>query len=76
MSDDIASDALFKQTGMIRCDTLEELFDTATLLANQPLPRGNKVAILTNGGGAGIMAADALSAKGFQLARTIGKNQE
>ncbi len=67
MSDDIASDALFRQTGMIRCDTLEELFDTATLLANQPLPKGNKVAILTNGGGAGIMAADALSAKGFQL---------
>ncbi len=67
MSDDIASDALFKQTGMIRCDTLEELFDTATLLANQPLPKGNRIAILTNGGGAGIMAADALSAKGFQL---------
>ena len=67
MSDDIASDALFKQTGMIRCNTLEELFDTATLLANQPLPKGNRVAILTNGGGAGIMAADALSAKGFQI---------
>ena len=37
------------------------------LLSNQPVPRGNRVAILTNGGGAGIMAADALSAKGFQL---------
>jgi acetate---CoA ligase (ADP-forming) len=67
VSDDIATDALFEQTGMIRCDTLEELFDTATLLANQPLPKGNRVAVLTNGGGAGIMAADALSAKGFQI---------
>jgi acetate---CoA ligase (ADP-forming) len=67
VSDDIATNALFKQTGMTRCDTLEELFDTATLLANQPLPRGNKVAVLTNGGGAGIMAADALAAKGFQI---------
>jgi len=67
MSDDVASDALFKQAGIIRCDTLEELFDTAALLAYQPLPKGNKVAVLTNGGGAGIMAADALSAQGFQF---------
>jgi acetate---CoA ligase (ADP-forming) len=67
MSTDIVSDALFRQTGMIRCNTLEKLFNTATFLANQPLPKGNKVAVLTNGGGAGIMAADALSAEGFQL---------
>lgn len=67
MSADIVSDALFKQAGMIRCSTLEKLFNTATFLANQPLPKGNKVAVLTNGGGAGIMAADALSAEGFQL---------
>ncbi|MGA2330649.1 MAG: GNAT family N-acetyltransferase [Syntrophales bacterium] len=67
MSADIVSDALFRQAGMIRCDTLEELFNTATFLANQPLPKGNKVAVLTNGGGAGIMAVDALSAKGFQF---------
>ena len=66
-SNDVAIDALIKQTGMLRCNTLEELFDTALLLSNQPVPRGNRVAILTNGGGAGIMAADALSAKGFQL---------
>ena len=67
MSTDIASDALFRQAGMIRCNTLEKLFNTATFLANQPLPRGKRVAVLTNGGGAGIMAADALSAEGFQL---------
>ena len=66
-SDDTATTALIKQTGMLRCNTLEELFDTALLLSNQPVPKGNRVAILTNGGGAGIMAADALSARGFQL---------
>ncbi|HUN54774.1 MAG TPA: GNAT family N-acetyltransferase [Smithella sp.] len=67
MSADIVSDALFRQAGMIRCNTLEKLFSTATFLANQPLPKGKKVAVLTNGGGAGIMAADALSAENFQL---------
>ncbi len=66
-SDDTATTALIKQTGMLRCNTLEELFDTALLLSNQPIPKGNRVAILTNGGGAGIMAADALAAAGFQL---------
>jgi len=66
-SNEVATDALIKQTGMLRCNTLEELFDTALLLSNQPAPRGNRVAILTNGGGAGIMAADALAARGFQL---------
>jgi len=66
-SDDTATTALIKQTGMLRCNTLEELFDTALLLSNQPIPKGNRVAILTNGGGAGIMAADALAAHGFQL---------
>jgi len=67
MSDDIVTDALFRQVGVIRCNTLEKLFNTAALLAYQPLPRGNKVAVLTNGGGAGIMAADALSAQGFEF---------
>ena len=66
-SDDTATTALIKQTGMLRCNTLEELFDTALLLSNQPVPKGNRVAILTNGGGAGIMAADALASYGFQL---------
>jgi acetate---CoA ligase (ADP-forming) len=66
-SDDTATAALIRQTGMIRCDTLEELFDTALLLSNQPIPKGKRVGILTNGGGAGIMAADALANFGFQI---------
>ena len=40
---DVTVDALFRQTGVIRTDTLEEMFDVATLLANQPLPAGNRV---------------------------------
>lgn len=64
---EVASEALFTQTGMIRVDTLEELFDAANLLCNQPIPSGKKVAILTNGGGPGIMTADACVDRGLEL---------
>ncbi len=64
-----AVDALFRQTGVIRTDTLEELFDVATLLSNQGLPTGRKVAVLTNAGGPGILAADALESNGLELPR-------
>jgi acetyl coenzyme A synthetase (ADP forming)-like protein len=64
---EIASDALFRQTGIIKVNTLEELFDVATLLSNQPLPKGNRVAIITNGGGPGILAADACENHGLVL---------
>jgi acetate---CoA ligase (ADP-forming) len=66
-SGDTAVDALFRQTGVIRTDTLEELFDVATLLTTQGLPKGNKVAVLTNAGGPGILAADALEANGLEV---------
>src|SRR5437773_10063097 len=56
---DVTVDALFQQAGVIRTDTLAELFDIASLLANQPLPRGNRVGIVTNAGGPGILCADA-----------------
>jgi acetyl coenzyme A synthetase (ADP forming)-like protein len=64
---DVIVDALFRQAGVIRTGTLEELFDVAMLLANQPIPRGNRVAILTNAGGPGILAADACEAHGLKL---------
>jgi len=64
---EIASDALFKQAGITRVNTLEELFDVATLLSNQPLPRGRNVVIVTNGGGPGILAADACEHHGLVL---------
>lgn len=65
---DVAVEALFRQTGVIRAETLEEMFDLALVLGSQPLPRGNRVAILTNAGGPGILAADALEAQGMEIA--------
>jgi len=65
---DAAVDALFRQSGVIRTDTIEQLFDTAMLLASQPVPTGPNVAILTNAGGPGIMAADACEYAGLKLA--------
>jgi acetyltransferase len=64
---EIASDALFRQAGMIRVNTLEELFAVATVLSHQPVPRGKRVAIVTNGGGPGILAADACEQHGLEL---------
>ncbi len=64
---DAIVDALFLQTGVVRTHTLEELFDVAALLTNQPIPQGRRVAILTNAGGPGILAADTCEASGLQL---------
>ena len=64
---DITVDALFRQSGVIRTDTLEELFDVATLLANQPLPNGRRVGIITNAGGPAILCADACEARGLEV---------
>lgn len=66
-SSDRAVTALFRQAGVIRVDTIEELFGTASLLANQPVPRGSRVGIVTNAGGPGILAADALEANDLEL---------
>ena len=54
-----AVNALFHEAGVLRVDTLEELLDVTSLLATQPLPRGRRVAVLTNAGGLGILCADA-----------------
>jgi acetyl coenzyme A synthetase (ADP forming)-like protein len=64
---DVTVDALFRQAGVIRTDTLEELFDVASLLSNQPLPRGNRVGIITNAGGPAILCADACEARGLEV---------
>jgi acetyl coenzyme A synthetase (ADP forming)-like protein len=72
---DVAVDALFRQSGVIRTDTLEELFDVAALLAHQPLPKGRRVAILTNAGGPGILAADACEANGLVVAELSEQTQ-
>jgi acetate---CoA ligase (ADP-forming) len=66
-SSDKAADALFAQTGIIRVDTLADFFFVARLLASQPIPKGNRLCILTNGGGPGIIAADAAVAAGLEV---------
>nr|MBN1229174.1 acetate--CoA ligase family protein [Anaerolineae bacterium] len=63
-----AYNAAFHRAGVLRADKLEEMLDWARALAWQPLPRGNRVGILTNAGGPGIMALDALESYGMQLA--------
>ena len=60
-------DALFRQSGVIRTDTLEEMFQVASLLAHQPLPRGRRVGIITNAGGPGILCADTCEAQGLNI---------
>jgi acetyl coenzyme A synthetase (ADP forming)-like protein len=65
---DIAYGAAFKRAGVIRAEGFEHMFDAATALAMQPLPRGNRVAIITNAGGPGIMAADAVEESGLVVA--------
>ena len=65
---DTVVDALFRQAGVIRTSRLEELFDVAALLSQQPLPAGPRVAIVTNAGGPGILGADACEGQGLELA--------
>jgi acetyl coenzyme A synthetase (ADP forming)-like protein len=64
---DAAVEALFWQAGVLRARTLEELLDAAVLLSSQPLPHGERVAVMTNAGGLGILCADACEAAGLSL---------
>ena len=64
---DIAYGAAFHRAGVVRADNFEALFDFATALAMQPLPKGDRVAIITNAGGPGIMAADAVENLGMKV---------
>ncbi|MEI6972072.1 MAG: acetate--CoA ligase family protein, partial [bacterium] len=68
---DIAYGSAFKRSGIVRADTFESLFDYATAFAMQPLPKGDHVAIITNAGGPGIMAADAVERLGMKV-ETLG----
>lgn len=73
---DVRVDALFRQSGVIRTDTLEEMFDVASLLTHQPLPRGRRLAIVTNVGGPAILAADAAEAAGLHVPELSGETTE
>src|SRR4030095_220945 len=71
-----AVDALFQQAGVIRVDTLSELFDVAQLLAHGPLPRGRRVTIVGNSGGPGILAADAREGAGREAPARAATTRE
>jgi len=67
-SDEICN-AAFEQAGIIRCDNIQEMFNIAIAFAYQPMPKTNKVAIITNAGGPGVLTTDAAIKQGLQLAR-------
>jgi acyl-CoA synthetase (NDP forming) len=67
-ANDTAVDALFHQAGVIRADTIDEMFDLAACLDAQPLPAGRRVAVVTNAGGPGILAVDACESVGLTVA--------
>jgi acyl-CoA synthetase (NDP forming) len=64
---DVAVDALFAQAGVVRADNLGELLDAARLLAGQPLPRGDRLAIIGNAGGVNVLAADVAERAGLRV---------
>ena len=65
-SSDATVDALFAHAGVLRAETVGEMFDVAQLLAHQPLPTGDRVAVLTNARGPGVLCADACEAAGLR----------
>jgi acetyltransferase len=74
--EDMIYDAAFKRAGIVRVDEIADLFNSAEVLGTQPLPRGPNLAIITNAGGPGVMATDALIAKGGKLAQLNKKTME
>ena len=75
LPNDMAVEALFEQTGVLRVDTLEQLFELAQAIVNQPLPKGNRVAILSNSGGPSPLVADACKAVGLEIP-TLSENSQ
>jgi acetyltransferase len=73
---DKAANALLGQSGVIREYSLKDLFATAKVFANCPIPKGDRVAIITNSGGPGIMATDAICEHGMQMAKITDSTKE
>jgi len=73
---DLAIDALLDQCGVLRADSIEELFDMAMALESLPLPAGNRVAIVTNAGGPGIIIADACEHLGLDVVELSPETQD
>ena len=68
VGEDAVYDVAFKRAGIVRVDTIEELFDCSEVMAKQSRPRGSRLAVITNGGGPGVMAADFLARRGHEPA--------
>ncbi len=66
---DTAYEAVFKKAGIVRCKSITQQFNYANAFANQPLPQGLRVAVITNAGGPGIMTADAIESHGLKFAK-------
>ena len=75
-SSDLIADVLFADAGIIRVDTLAELFDVCRLVASQPIPRGARLAIVGNSGGPGIPPADACEGAGLEVPTLTATTQE
>ena len=73
---DLAADALLKQSGVIRVTSVNEMFEVAQAFENCPIPKGKRVAIITNSGGPGIMATDAVCELGLEMAPVSEKTKE
>lgn len=73
---DVAYESAFRRAGVIRCESIKEQFDFAQAFANQPLPKGPRVAVITNAGGPGIMAADAIEQKGLTFAKLTDETKK
>jgi acetate---CoA ligase (ADP-forming) len=72
---DSATDALLAQCGVLRVDSVEELFDMAMAFGHLPVPQGNRVAVVTNAGGPGIIITDACEARGLSVAELSPETQ-
>ena len=70
---DLVAEAIFSQTGVVRASSIEELFDYAAAFSMQPLPKGNRVAVVTDAGGPGVMAVDEVVSQGLAAAEFSAK---
>jgi len=67
--EDKICEAVFREAGIVRVRSIEDLFNAAIMLTHQPMPKGNRLAIVTNAGGPGVMATDAAVSAGLEIAR-------
>ena len=76
MEKDVTSDVIFRKAGIIRFDTQDEMIQAATALSTQPAPKGDRVALITNTGGPGILVVDEIISAGLKLAQLDQSTQD